>query len=174
MAETNEDEHKSENDADGGETGKQKTTEKTSEELKQIADDQRKRAEKAEADLKAERQKNAVKPDDKKPVVEQKQINAQVADPDELRLIARGLSDTEIEQLQVISKGKGISLMESLKDPLFISFQKDLKEQDKKEKAKLGGSNSSSQGQEGDEPLVKPGMTEEEHKEVWSKTMKGN
>lgn len=172
MAETNEENQNSEKSDDGGETGKQKTTEKTPEELRQIAEDQRKRAEKAEADLKAERQKNA-KPKDEKPVGDQNKINAQSPDPDELRLIAKGLSDTEIEQARVISKGKGISLMESLKDPLFISFQKDLKEQEKKEKAKLGGSNSSNQGQQGDEPVVRSGMTAEEHKAAWEKTMKG-
>lgn len=153
---------------DGGETGEPKTSEKSAAEYKQMFEDQRKRAEKAEArekDLKS-------KIPEPKPVVEQKQINAQVADPDELRLIARGLSDNEIEQLQVISKGKGLTLMESLKDPLFISFQKDLKEQEKKEKAKLGGSNSSNQGQE-DEEVVKSGMTVEEHREAWNKVMKG-
>lgn len=125
------------------------------------------RTKKAEAEVK--RLKAAAPKADEK----SKQINAQVADPDELRLIARGLSDTEIEQLQVISKGKGLTLMESLKDPLFISFQKDLKEQEKKEKAKLRGSNSSNQGQQGEEPIVKPGMTAEEHKEAWNKAMKG-
>ncbi|MEK9208172.1 MAG: hypothetical protein AAB922_06820 [Patescibacteria group bacterium] len=117
------------------------------------------RAKKAEAEakeLKAKAFKSSSQP-------------AQQVDTDELRLIARGLSDEEIDQAKVISKGKGISLAESLKDPLFVSYQKDLKEQQRVEKAKLGASKGS--GQEGEEPLVKSGMTAAEHKEVWKKAL---
>lgn len=88
---------------------------------------------------------------------------------DELKLIARGLSDEEISQAKVISKGKEISLTEAIKDPLFLSFQKEAKEQQRKEDAKLGASKGSKQAE------VKgftPGMTEDEHKALW-KEMNG-
>ena len=94
---------------------------------------------------------------------------AQTEDRDELRLIAKGLSDEEIEQAKVIAKGKGISLAESLKDSMFIAYQKELKEQQRKEKAKLGASKGSNQS--GDETLIKSGMSEAEHKEVWNKVL---
>jgi len=86
---------------------------------------------------------------------------------DELKLIARGLSDEEIEQAKVIAKGKNISLPEATKDPLFTIFQKDLKDKERKEKAKLGASKGSGETEEKSE--IKSGMTREEHQEVFKK-----
>ncbi len=107
------------------------------------------------------------KTEDKKPEATQDtNSNAQLTE--ELKLIAKGLSDEEIEQAKVVSRGKGISLTEALKDPLFTSYQKDLKEQEKKEKAKLGASRGSDNG--GEEPIFKSGMTREEHKAAWLRT----
>ena len=117
------------------------------------------RAKKAEAEAKELKTKAKAQPE----------VQPAQVDSDELRLIARGLSDEEIEQAKVISKGKGISLVDSLKDPMFISYQKDFKEQQRKEKAKLGASKGSSQ--EDEQPIVKSGMTTEEHKEVWRKAL---
>lgn len=88
---------------------------------------------------------------------------------DELKLIARGLSDEEIEQAKVIAKGKGIALTEAIKDSLFTIFQADLKEKERKEKAKLGASKGSGESQEENE--IKPGMTREEHQKVFKKVM---
>jgi hypothetical protein len=88
---------------------------------------------------------------------------------DELKLIARGLSDEEIEQAKVIAKGKGIVLTEAIKDPLFLVYQGDLKEKERKEKAKLGASKGSGESQ--DETLIKPGMSREEHQEAFKKVM---
>ena len=88
---------------------------------------------------------------------------------DELKLIARGLSDEEISQAKVIAKGKGVALTEAIKDPMFSLFQKDLKEKEKREAAKLGGSKGS--GESVDETLIKPNMTKEEHMEAFKKVM---
>ena len=113
------------------------------------------RAKKAEAEakkLKAEAEKAQPDPSNER---------------DELRLIAKGLSDEEIEQAQVIAKGKGISLTESIKDPMFKAYQNELKEQQKKEKAKLGASKGSNQAP--DEVLVKPNMSREEHEALFNK-----
>ena len=88
---------------------------------------------------------------------------------DELKLIARGLSDEEISQAKVIAKGKGVALTEAIKDPMFSLFQKDLKEKEKREAAKLGGSKGS--GESADETLIKPNMTKEEHMEAFKKVM---
>ena len=158
MSDEKKDDLESENQDNGGETVDKKTTEKEAEpDYKKIAEDQRKRAEIAEAKLKD------------KPKVEAeadlKQNNqTQSVDSDELRLIAKGLSDEVIDQAKVIAKGKGISLPEALKDPLLIAFQKDLKEQEKREKAKLGANKGSDAGEE---KSFKKGMTEEEHKSAW-------
>ncbi len=86
---------------------------------------------------------------------------------DELKLIARGLSDDEIEQAKIIAKGRDIALTEAIKDPLFTIFQADLKEKQRKEKAKLGASKGSGESKEENE--IKPGMSREEHQEVFKK-----
>lgn len=100
------------------------------------------------------------------------QNNNQSNDPqltDELKLIARGLSDEEIEQAKVIAKGRGIALNEAIKDPLFQVFQSDLKEKERREKAKLGATRGSGESQ--DEAIIKPDMTREEHQEAFKKVM---
>ena len=88
---------------------------------------------------------------------------------DELKLIARGLSDEEIDQAKVIAKGKGIVLAEAIKDPLFLSYQATLKEQARKEKAKLGASKGSGESQ--DDTLIRAEMTREEHERAFKKVM---
>lgn len=90
------------------------------------------------------------------------QTNQQL--PDELKLIARGLSDEDIEQAKVIAKGKDISLAEAIKDPLFTAHQSVAKEQKRKEDAKLGASRGSGQAET---KGFRPGMTPEEHKALW-------
>lgn len=113
------------------------------------------RAKKAEAELKALKANPPLKQDP--------QLS------EELKLIARGLSDEEIEQAKVIAKGKGIVLTEAIKDPLFLVYQGDLKEKKRKEDAKLGASKGSGESQ--DETLIKPEMTREEHQEAFKKVM---
>lgn len=88
---------------------------------------------------------------------------------EELKLIARGLSDEEIEKAKVIAKGLGSTLAEAIKDPMFLVYQSDLKEKERKEKAKLGASKGSGESQE--ETLIKPDMTREEHQEAFKKVM---
>ena len=102
----------------------------------------------------------------KPPVVDNKPNDPQLSD--ELKLIARGLSDEEIEQAKVIAKGKGIVLTEAIKDPLFTIFQSDLKEKERKEKAKLGASKGSGETQE-EITGTESGSTREEHKKAFDK-----
>jgi uncharacterized iron-regulated protein len=102
--------------------------------------------------------------------IAQKKDKPQITNPDlsdELKLIARGLSDEEIEQAKVVAKGKGVSLTEAIKDPLFTTFQERIKEEKRKEDAKLGATRGS--GESSDESLVKPDMTREEHMKVFKK-----
>jgi hypothetical protein len=87
---------------------------------------------------------------------------------EELKLIARGLSDEEIEQAKVIAKGKGIPLTEAIKDPLFVVYQDDFKEKQRKEKAKLGASKGSGETQE-EVTGLQSGSTREEHEKAFKK-----
>ena len=87
---------------------------------------------------------------------------------EELRLIAKGLSDDEIEQAKVIAKGSGTNLSEALKTPLFVAFQKELKDAERKERAKLGASRGSSPTEP--DKGFKSGLTREEHMALWKET----
>lgn len=113
------------------------------------------RAKKAEEELKALKANPPIKSDP--------QLS------EELKLIARGLSDEAIDKAKVIAKGAGITLQEAIKDPLFLIYQADLVEKEKKEKAKLGASKGSGESQE--ETLIKPEMTRDEHKKAFEKLM---
>lgn len=97
--------------------------------------------------------------------------NAPAVDPDELRAIAAGYSEEEIAKAKVIAKGGDMTLPEALKDPLFLTFQKDFKERERKRKAKLGASRGSDANRE--EAPVSSGMSRDQHKEAWDKTVKG-
>jgi hypothetical protein len=116
------------------------------------------RAKKAEEELKALKAKpQEVKTNDP-PLTE------------ELKLIARGLSDEAIEQAKVIAKGKDIPLPEAIKDPLFAIYQKDAEEKRKKEDAKLGASKGSGESQE-EIKAFQSGASREEHMEAFKKAV---
>jgi hypothetical protein len=126
-------------------------------------------AEKAKSQLTA----RAKKAEEELKALKAKPQESKLNDPqlsDELKLIARGLSDEEIEQAKIIAKGKSIALTEAIKDPLFTIFQDDFKEKERKEKAKLGASKGSGET----EPEVKgfqSGASEEEHKKAFQKAV---
>jgi len=122
----------------------------------ELAQNYKIRAEKAEGENK------------KKPPVENKPNDPQLSE--ELKLIARGLSDEAIEQAKVIAKGKGIALTEAIKDPLFLTYQKDADEKEKKEKAKLGASKGSGESKE-EIKGTESGSTREAHQEAFKKAM---
>lgn len=88
---------------------------------------------------------------------------------EELKLIARGLSDEEIDQAKVVAKGRDINLAEAIKDPLFLTYQSDLIAKRKKEDAKLGASKGSGESQ--GESLIKDDMTRDEHMKAFKKVM---
>lgn len=155
------DENQIENLDSTNEEQPEETVEQSTEETEKLRESNKKlfeRTKKAEAELKALKAQGQPQPITSNPQL-----------PDELKLIARGLSDEEIEQAKVVAKGKGIALTEAIKDPLFIVYQSDLKEKQRKEDAKLGASKGS--GESEDETLIKPDMTREEHQEAFKKVM---
>ena len=113
------------------------------------------RTRKAEAELKKLKEAQANPP-----------VNSDPQLSDELKLIARGLSDEAIEKAKVIAKGKGIALTEAVKDPDFIVIQKDLEEKEKREEAKLGASKGSGETKEKVTGL-ESGSTRDEHKKAF-------
>ena len=141
------------------------TVEVTEAEQQQFSEAEKKAYARAKvAEAKARELKARVKELEAKAV----QTNSPATVPEELKLIARGLSDEEIDPAKVISKGKGVSLSEALKDPLFVAFQEKRTEERKKEDAKLGaskGSNSSSTSVDTSK------MTREEHMKYWKESL---
>jgi len=121
---------------------------------------------KAELTARAKKAEEELRTLKAKPQSELKTNDPQLSD--ELKLIARGLSDEAIEQAKVIARGKGISLPEAVKDPMFQVAQRDLDEKEKREKAKLGASKGSGES----EPEVKgfeSGTSRDEHKKAFEK-----
>jgi len=80
-------------------------------------------------------------------------------------LIAKGMDDEAINQLKIISKGKGVSLLEAEKDPLFTTYFEKIQRERKAEKAKLGVSKGS--GIQQNKETFRPGLTREEHMALW-------
>lgn len=160
------DDLESENQDNGGETIDKKTTEEGSKDFKQIAEDQRKRAEIAEAKLKKP------KVESEKPVEIKDKINSQSSDPVELAKLANvltGMSDEAITQLTAVAKAKNLSLAEAKKDPLFTAWFDQVSESAKREEAKRGASRGSSDFNPDEEPMVKSGMTRDDHKALFDK-----
>lgn len=96
-------------------------------------------------------------------------VNSDPQFSDELKLIARGLSDEEIDFAKVIAKGKDLPLQKAILEDSFLSYQATLKEKKRKEDAKLGASKGS--GESRDDTLIKEGMSREEHEKAFKKVM---
>lgn len=90
---------------------------------------------------------------------------------DELYLVAKGYEDNEIDQLKIIARGSNITLREAVNSDLFKVYQEKLQAEARKAKAKLSASNSS--GVSNNQPVMKPGMTTDEHRAAWEKMMSG-
>lgn len=100
-----------------------------------------------------------------KPEAKPKTLQENYLTREEGILIAKGMDDESIGQLKVIAKGKGISLLEAEKDPLFSTYFEKVQKEKRSEQAKLGVSKGSSYKQ--DKPTFKPGLTREEHLALW-------
>jgi len=117
------------------------------------------RAKKAEEEIKKLKESKA----------EPQNINSDPYFADELRLISQGVVGQAILKAKIIAKGSGVSLLDAMKDEAVVAYIKDIKEQEKREKAKLGASKGS--GESADSTLIKPGMSREEHEEAFKKVM---
>lgn len=86
---------------------------------------------------------------------------------DEAILFAKGFEEKDIDYLNLIAKGKGVSIKEAQEDELFQAYIQKQQSEKKSAQAKLRASNSSgyAKPQEG----VTPGMTEAEHQAFWKK-----
>lgn len=124
----------------------------------------------AKAEAEAHKWRRIAQKAQKPKVTETPQINNNPQLSDELKLIARGLSDEEIDKAKVIAKGMNIILTEAIKDPLFVLFQDKIKEDKRKEDAKLGASRGSGESKK-EITGVEFGSSRDEHIDAFKKVM---
>lgn len=89
---------------------------------------------------------------------------------EELILIAKGMEEEDLDQLKVIAKGKGISLKDAEKDPLFEAYYSKVQKERKAEQAKLGASRGS--GYQKNQPdFANPNLSEDEHRKLFEQAI---
>lgn len=116
------------------------------------------------ARLKAEQERDALKPAPTPPAPPV--VSAPQPSIPELRLMM-GLSDEAIAEANDIAKGKGITFKEALETPVFKAYQATEKAKKDAEDAQLPASQGS--GQYVPPEGIKPGQTKEEHEDAWRK-----
>jgi hypothetical protein len=118
------------------------------------------RAKKAEEQLKSMSSQTA-------PKVEKKSTQTLSAEDVETRILkAQKVTDDEITMLKKIAAVNGTGIIEAQADEMFISFKERREAQEKAEKAKLGVSRGSG-SVKAQKNFNTPGLTKEEHKEMW-------
>ena len=87
----------------------------------------------------------------------------------EVRILkAQGVSNDEIVYLKKLAAVNGTSIIGAQSDELFSAFKSKKEEQEKSEKSKLGASRGSSSVKR-EKDYSTPGLTDEEHKEIWKR-----
>jgi hypothetical protein len=110
-----------------------------------------------------------------KPTQPQENLNQQGLSKDEIRLIAKGVPQDEIDYLLALqagqkSLGKTVSLSELYdKDPAVVALRNQREAEEKKKQASLGASGKSGSGKS--EPEIKSGMSREDHKKIFDKAV---
>lgn len=87
-------------------------------------------------------------------------------------LKSQGMSADLIDELKIIAKVRGKSLIDSMTDPIFVAIKEKKESETKAQKARLGASRGATTVRT-DKTLSTPGLTEAEHRELWNKS-RGN
>lgn len=93
--------------------------------------------------------------------------NTQGLSRDEAILIASGFTTDDLDYLNVVAKGTGLSVNEAKEHPIFEAYLEKINAEKKAKRAKLGASKGSSINK----PVVLAGLTPEEHKKIWAEKM---
>lgn len=147
---------------ESNENGEQDNSVDLAEELEKAKEAQAQilaRAKKAEAELKKFKETKA-----EAPISNQDPYFA-----DELRLLAKGIDGQAILKAKIIAKGSGITLIDAMEDEAVVAYLKEIKEQQRREKARLGASKGSGESQ--DSAIVTEGMSREDHQKAFEKVM---
>jgi hypothetical protein len=93
-------------------------------------------------------------------------VPTDIVTPKDLLRTTKGYDDDALAQLEVIAKGKGISLIQAQDDPLFTGYLEKQEAEKKAQAAKLGASKGSGRGGE-KRTFTTPGLSDEDHKAMW-------
>lgn len=129
---------------------------------------QKRRAEKAEAELKALKAKLA-EATEEKPAVQTATVAPSAISREETILFARGLTEAEVEYAKKIASVEGSSPLAAAESDIFKLWKKSQDEKRKAEEAQLGPSNSSPTRKP--EKSFRDGLTPEEHRAIFEKKM---
>jgi len=127
-------------------------------------DNQKRRAEKAEAKLKELKDTMGEKTEEKTEEKEQTGLTRE-----EAILFAQGLSEEEINHASKIAKVDGTSLTEAVGGDFFKTWKKSNEDKVRSEKAQLGTSKGSPKV-EGKKDFNTPNLSKDEHKELFMKS----
>jgi hypothetical protein len=86
---------------------------------------------------------------------------------EEAILFAQGFSEEDVDHLNLVAKGSGLSIKEAREHPLFVSYMEKQDMEKKARKASMGTSKGSSTTKKVD----LSNLSEDEHKAVWFKTI---
>lgn len=115
-------------------------------------------------------QKKAIAYDASKKAPQRETITNNTLSREEAILIAKGRNEDELDLLHTIAKGKGVSLLDAEKNPLFLAYEEKQAEEKKKEQARLGASKGSNSAKSS-VGFSTPGLSAEDHKKLWKETM---
>ena len=106
-----------------------------------------------------------------KPVANPQSLNngIDLATMEKTILKSQGMSDDLLEELVALSKVRGKGLLDTQSDPIFIALKEAKESEAKKAKAKLGSSKGSGTVKK-EKSFETPGLSEEEHKEMWKQS----
>lgn len=87
---------------------------------------------------------------------------------EEAIFIASGYTEDDLNYLNVVAKGTGLSIKDAKEHPLFDTYLQKVEADKKAKRAKLGASKGSSVSK----PVELAGMSSEEHRKYWESRMR--
>lgn len=85
-------------------------------------------------------------------------------------LKSQGMADDLIQELKVIAKARGKSILDTLTDPIFTAIKQQKETAAKEQKAKLGASKGSGSVKK-EKSFNSAGLTDDEHKAMWRQNL---
>jgi len=116
--------------------------------------------------IKRRKEREAQAPQEQKQTITIKQTNNAIS-REEAILFAQGYTEEDVDHLNLVAKGAGLSLKDAKDHPLFVSYMEKQDMEKKARKASMGTSKGSSAVKKPD--LSK--LSDDEHKDIWFKTL---